>query len=192
MAEPNKAFPNDSPDIPAANDENTHRYSSGSGLKVESSKKRHCAEIVLPMESHLALCKSNIQQKGRYEDLSRFHFDCISSLTFRAAAADLPVVSTVDWQPFSAQVSRLLKRWITSARRSRPRKKAIFGRCWKATILLEALRRCRRSSIAIASSVSRSIPEMRVKVAQGQAKPEWSNKAGESFWSDPKRFRHRL
>jgi len=88
MAEPNKAFPNDSPTYPQPTMRTRTVIVQGRGLKVESSKKA-CAEIVLPMESHLALCKSNIQQKGRYEDLSRFHFDCISSFNFSSRRCGL-------------------------------------------------------------------------------------------------------
>jgi len=93
-------------------------------------------------------------------------------LTFRAAAADLPVVSTVDWQPFSAQVSRLIEAMDYLG--------APFAAEEKSNLraLLES-NDTPRGAQKMQAILDRHClfgvqinPEMRVKVAQGQAKPE--------------------
>lgn len=104
-----------------------------------------------------------------------------SALTLNAFAAALPIVSEVEWQPFVAQVRRLIeatdylgtpfsaadKAALNSAMESSDHKAA-------AVKLQETLDRYAIFGVHIN-------PEMRVKVAQGEAKPELTQDGWRQF-----------
>jgi hypothetical protein len=93
------------------------------------------------------------------------------TLALNTVAADLPLVEKVEWQPFSAQITRLMEAMdylgspLSADDKTAVRSHIDKGDAQAATKLQDILDRHCLFGVSIN-------PEMRVKVAQGPAKPE--------------------
>src|SRR5881394_1032196 len=101
-----------------------------------------------------------------------FTFVASALMTFRAAAGDLPIVGTVDWQPLSAQVNRLIEAMDYLGAPLASEDKTTLKTVLEGNGNRGAVQKVQKILDHYCLFGVQINPEMRVKVAQGPAKPE--------------------